>query len=843
MVEPVRLRQGPPLHSWFGIFDYTWPENVIVMKKALIIVCVVLIATLSYITFATDYFDKTVIVLKDGNLIETDGTWESGNEMMYKNDDEIYIVEQSDIDRVEKRNFLHMFLDIKNWLKAIFSQITSPIGRWLISKSDGNVSMMALKLCAFVLMTALVVMLTLRFVRSRPSGREEAPKAPPPPDTKPLWPPSQLDVVRFFLNVYRLQLGAPADVRVELAQLAGDQPSASEIYELRVRHQGDWVSRRMTIGPLGEESGSKSKCYYVIYDVHLVVKIPAQPFDDFDEYIASMEKESKIVDKLAPKECIIPKVSVILGLIHSLPFIGDVSAELIEEKYVEWLRKSPEYIEYLKINAGFVYFMDLSKHYFLGNILNGLHDLNEAFPAEIQDNPGIIWEPAKFKGRYGDENETVCFEIREVYNKCESEIHALVNKTAPGTRVTPFNIQTWFLTQLANQRVTAKDCKLAPDLLDQVNRCLADIFADNKAAVDSYRNTIRSYVGHLRAEQDKLVMGSIATNLMELLAWLWQKRIAMRDLKPDNLLVAGDPQKYPHFLRTASEYSLGIIDVETAVDYEVFKHRAVKQPLLGGTPFYATPSHFIRNPALAQTYGNLGKILHLQDWYAIMVMIYKVVTGGLLFDNTAKLFTDIKSKIVASNRRTGSELDAIESISRQFWRSAGLEFQTKIRSQEAALKTVPIAIPDNAARLLISFLKKDILALGLAVKKLVHSHPLLATGANRELLLNAGHNKICALADDIAAKSRQATPGSDSHAQILTLFNKIANQKMLLERKEQLAARLVMDNPRMSAYELLIVLFNTVLKAMYKEQWQSFKPAPTEPVCQTDDEVSLATTI
>ena len=63
----------------------------------------------------------------------------------------------------------------------------------------------------------------------------------------------------------------------------------------------DWTKRRMTIGPLGEESGSKSKCYYVIYDVHMVVKIPAKPVTDFEQYIESIKKEVQIVNKLIPK--------------------------------------------------------------------------------------------------------------------------------------------------------------------------------------------------------------------------------------------------------------------------------------------------------------------------------------------------------------------------------------------------------------------------------------------------------------------------------------------------------------------------------------------------------------
>ena len=63
-------------------------------------------------------------------------------------------------------------------------------------------------------------------------------------------------------------------------------------------------------------------------------------------------------------------------------------------------------------------------------------------------------------------------------------------------------------------------------------------------------------------------MAAITTNLLDVLAWFRKKRVSMRDLKPDNLFVAGDPARYPLFLRSVEEFSLGIIDVETAVDFE-----------------------------------------------------------------------------------------------------------------------------------------------------------------------------------------------------------------------------------------------------------------------------------
>jgi len=813
------------------------------LKKALVIVAAAALAATAYVAATTDYFDKTVIVLKDGRLITADKTWDSGSELMYENEEETFFIDRQDIDRIEGRRFAHLLLSIKNWVTSVVRRCSNLASRWVEANSESDLSPLRNPVIALAVVGVLLVALALRLVRMRPAPETDAPESPPPVKSSSSWPPSRPDVVRFFLNLYRQQLNAPPDAHTEFIPLAADGSSPNDIYELRVRHQGDWVSRRMSIGPLGEDSGSKSKCYYVIYDVHLVVKIPARPITDFEEYIANIAKEGQIVDQLAPKECIIPKVSVILSQIHSLPLLGEVSSELVEQKYVEWLQKAPEHIDCLKINDGFVYFMDLSKYFFLGHIINSLHDLNKAVPAEIMDNHEIIWDSSKFKGRYGDENETVCFEIRDIYNKCESEIQALVRKSAPGTRVTPFNLQTWFLSHLAMGRINARESGLSADLIEEIDRQFRKVLAANRKAVEAYRETIRRYVGRLRVEQDRLVMASIGANLMDLLAWLGIKQIAMRDLKPDNLLVAGDPQKYPFFLRSASEYSLGIIDVETAVDYKEIAHRPIKQPLLGGTPFYATPSHFVRNEALAQTYGDLGSIFHLQDWYAVMVMIYRVVTGELLFDQTAKLFADIKNRLVASIRRSGSETAVIESISRQFWRCAGLEFQSKVRAHDAALKKVQVAVSPDAGDLLRRWLQKDIAVIHRAVNKLVTTHPALAGEANREFLLKADSGKVCQLAAELNANAKKSPNPNSSRSQALAVFNKLATQKLLLARKTQLVERLSRENPYLSAHELLIVLFNTVLKAMYREEWQGMHTEPTAPACQSRDEVTLATTL
>ena len=108
------------------------------------------------------------------------------------------------------------------------------------------------------------------------------------------------------------------------------------------------------------------------------------------------------------------------------------------------------------------------------------------------------------------------------------------------------------------------------------------LFNEKRSAVENYRRMVRSYVLSRNLKQHSSAISSMVINLLDLLYWLGQKKLAMRDLKPDNLLVAGNPAKFPQFLGSANMYSIGLIDVETAVSYEAPDPKSIRQPPLGG---------------------------------------------------------------------------------------------------------------------------------------------------------------------------------------------------------------------------------------------------------------------
>ena len=781
--------------------------------------------------------NKQVVVLTDGTIKTVDETGERGNLTFYVLDGETFWLNQDEIKSYGKRNLGHIFQEATSYIIKTFEELVSDLARFF----NKNHISVGFNLTQYIfllglLLFLLIILFSRRSVKKKPNPAAEVKDTVVPQEVKDEIP-TRIDVVGFFLNLFKQQIGADPDAKAEYVPLMSKNSGPNHIYELRVKHMEDWTKRRMTIGPLGEESGSKSKCYYVIYDVHMVVKIPSKPVTDFEQYIESIKKEVHIVNKLIPKECIIPKVSVVLGMIHSFPHSEDIPPDQLEEKYINWMRKSPEYQNYLKINSTFVYLMDLSKYYFLSHILDELHDIKHLIAREITEHAEIIWEPTKFKGRYGSENDAI-FEIRDVYNRSAVTVRRLVERAGITTTVSDFQIQTWFIAHLADRQISANGSGYPENFIYDLNRIFKKIMYDNSDVVAVYRKTIKDYIYMSFFEQNKAQMAAISTNLLDVLSWFRKKRVSMRDLKPDNLFVAGEPARYPLFLRSAHEFSLGIIDVETAVDFEKSKYTKTKQPLLGGTPFYATPSHFIKNDILTRTFGNLGKVLHLQDWHATLVMIYKVITGELLFDQTAKLFGDLRSMMIQANQPENYESEILEDASRMFWHSAVVEFQEKTEESEKALKSIVLALPEPVKYMFGKVLIKERKSIARSIKQCVDAQNIFVKDQIRELLLKASHSKTCQFKADLESKAKNSENATGTRTEAIAFLHKLADLKAQFGQHAYMQKLLMQPEAKLSAYDILTFMLNVVLNNMYRSDW---KPLFGEAViaCEMPDEETI----
>ena len=192
-------------------------------------------------------------------------------------------------------------------------------------------------------------------------------------------------IAEFFVNIFKAQVGAPKAAKFKIKELDSTAIAPKKTFELQVLHNSEWMQRRMTVGPAGGESASRSKCFHVIFDHHLVIKIPPKPINDFDVYLDSIEADQEVVKALAPRECIVPTVSAVLKLIHPLTNANELTPAELEDKYLTLLRKFDAFQNFLIIGPTFVQVMDLSKYFFLSNSIVDFHDLHNKMHQEIVD--------------------------------------------------------------------------------------------------------------------------------------------------------------------------------------------------------------------------------------------------------------------------------------------------------------------------------------------------------------------------------------------------------------------------------------------------------------------------
>ncbi|MFH2065545.1 MAG: hypothetical protein ABIK15_10140 [Pseudomonadota bacterium] len=630
-----------------------------------------------------------------------------------------------------------------------------------------------------------------------------------------------LQIARFFLDLFRLQTGAAPDAPSELFPVEARTIGSNRIYQLRILHNGEWVKRRMSIGPLGEESGSKSKCFYVIYDVHMVIKIPPKPLNDFQGYIDSIKSDGHIVDKLAPKQCIIPKISVILQRVYTFPGGDNITPEKLEEKYIRLLEKRPALQEYLKIGGSFVFFMDLSKYFFLGHILDNLHDLGQKVNEEILRNPGIIWDLQGFSGRYGLSTAKICDKMQEIHTDFETEIRNRLMAQDPPVPVLPYQIKNWYLLYLAGNTIKPDEKLVSPVLADHIDKLADELFQRNAKEIALYKKVVHKYVRNISFAQSRSQLENISINLLTLLSWLGEKKIAMRDLKPDNLLVAGEPTEYPQFLTSVEKFSIGLIDVETAVDYDDSNERKIPQPQLGGTPNYATPTHLFDNRTLSLVYHNLPRILHLQDWQATIGMIYKTTMGKTLFQNTGKLLPNIVKTIhqAVANRKKPEPI--IQEISRMFWRRAAEDFTTRIHKNASDLQSLKLKLPETVKTLFRREVFQTNQELINTIQQYIQSQTAFSGDQDCQQLITAPYKQILALKSKRKEQNGSLPQDKAEQLKVLQALEHLKYHNMVLQ---DFLSRLDEPYAKLTVYDILSLMFTVVYNTMHKPEWESFSP-------------------
>ncbi len=622
-------------------------------------------------------------------------------------------------------------------------------------------------------------------------------------------------VARLFLDMFKLRLDAKTSDAAEFEPLDPFAGSKSSRYELRVSVGERWQSRNVTIGELGEFGIGKSRCYHVIYDNQLVVKVPPKTSSSVADYVEGIRRDLAVAERLAPRECLVPSVSIILDKL--LPQREAAKFDN-ENQALEWLLSADKYLPFFKIGDRFVYFMNLARHFFLSGVLDEIHDKTGRFYEEAFRDPDIVLTPYRFEDRYGDEK--LGYALHEMYSQFESGADAILaqNRTRSAASVHPFKLRQWFFHFLAGKKMETDREHLPENAVLSLNRLFSNLKKDNSGTVESYRSIVRKTVEKKALSANINQISSICSNVLELLGWLYERRVSIRDLKPENLLLIGPPDDYPEFLKYPGEFHVGLIDVETAVYFGAENDESIPQPLLGGTPLYATPLNFLPNSAIRKYYADLPLMLHLQDWYATIGIVFKVATGECLFKEASGAFPASVEPLETATNQNAISAKAVREIGETFWSRARRELASKLDARKEALAGLEIPVPERTIPVLQMLSLKAAESIEKDLKVLAMDRKLFANKNIQCKIYNSPAEDIPKLGEIwMGTKGANASPESRAHAS--EIFGNLFRCKRQTERNKSFRSTLEVAPAKITANLLLESLFDMVFVLMHQRVW------------------------
>ncbi|MDJ0783422.1 MAG: hypothetical protein QNJ22_15705 [Desulfosarcinaceae bacterium] len=632
-------------------------------------------------------------------------------------------------------------------------------------------------------------------------------------------PTPQEQIVAFFLQLFQAQCAPGRQGKARFTASGVQGPHGTTVYDLQVHIQGKYHRRRMSIGPLGPGRVGSSLCFFVIYDVHLVVKLPRTPITNYTQYIESIDRERQIAALLKGIPAIIPRVTTVLENVHRFGDHDHLSADAVERRYIAWMRRNPAFQRYVKIGDSFAFFMELSSHHFLHHVFDDIHLTKNRQLEEVRDYGHLIWKPHEFIGRYGAAAQPVCAQLQGVYQNCRRSLDLPTPPGQPSQKITDYQYRKAFLSGLAD--LLRNDGRQEPALTtDQISAMRSQV-AEQVGVVNHYRRTLRRYLRKTLFLHNRQQLAALAANTFHMTAWLYDRRIALRDLKPENLLVVGERDNFPAFLERADRFQLGLIDLETATAQTSLDDDAalLSPPKPGGTPLYATPSHFLTVDSLRQIYPHPFDVLMEQDWHAAIAISFRIVTGAHLWDGSAGLFPAMVEMIANTDPEADQTAFAnlFSKLSWVFWSNARMEFHDKLRKHRSVLNKVKLYLSPESVATILQRIEWRIGHLNDEMTALLNAHEKLGEVVRHLQLTNATSEQIRLLRTtwemDATTDSKQAFLLSDRFRELEGLtqnLEALSQGRELFERYED----------GIDLLPLLNLLFAHCLSVMYKGEWK-----------------------
>ena len=633
--------------------------------------------------------------------------------------------------------------------------------------------------------------------------------------------PNSNHIVQFFLDLYRRQIGiSDMDTcTMSASRLNKINKSDGITYELKVTYKGRERIRRMSLCRLGEDMQSRSTCYKVIYDDLLVLKIPPEPITDFRRYLKSIELERAIAARLGPEvTCISPSLSAILDKSPEFKNERGLNKEAWEEEIAVKLKQSPDLQRNLKVGGTFVLFMGLSKDLFFDQVITRMHQNETRLRDAISQSCDSLADIPAFENSFGRGKEALFISLSNLQQSYVLAMDQLLLKHGRESHEIPDDQKKqWMFDQLAGKAMTGEHGNLPPGFVHDQHRVGKEVLLHQKNDIREFIDLIKSDIRETAETRNRAIAGGILSNLVKLLCHLKEKRTAIRDMKPDNMFLVGDADDPDLLIASADRYSLGLIDLETSVSAK--ETEVPRQPILAGTPSFATPSHLFENAVLMHVFQDVPRTFYLQDWFAAIGLIYHVVTGKTLFEKTGKLLSEV-ARVRSKACIKDDPLDGVlENASWVFWSAACAEFKEMMDSNHLVFEGISFSLDRTKRQMFVKEILSRLRFLSARIERYVSQQTFFQSEKTRKNILSAGSKKIEATLKkwEVEKDLRKMPP--KTHSGVMDFLACIAHLKKCGEKLRQLRPILESQTSEINAWQFILLLFRLVFSFMYRPEW------------------------
>jgi len=248
------------------------------------------------------------------------------------------------------------------------------------------------------------------------------------------------------------------------------------------------------------------------------------------------------------------------------------------------------------------------------------------------------------------------------------------------------------------------------------------------------------------------------------------------------------------------------------------------QAQLGGTPWYATPSHFFGNNILQNIYEDLGLILHLQDWHAMVGIIFETVTGQRLFTGTARLIPSMIRSITNVVAKGGSLQTLFQQYNQRFWQQAEAEIGGKIRNNRQKLDALSVFLPDSIHEQMKRYISRERKSIDRSIVACYEEQKVISSKKKLDDLLNCSHDSFR------KTQEKYRRMDSSSAQQLTELLKAIEPLKLRKARIEKLSEILAVSTSPLTVRRVLESMFGAVRSAMVTAEMAVVDDKPMEDV-------------